>query len=244
MGVLYPVISTAIPEGSVFKAVGDVIETILPAGTPAIVFDVNRVPEPIESNYVVMRPLRQGRLSTNRDSFADCRFIGAISGDVLTVSVVDYGSLAVGRRIFSVDMAPGTEITESLSGNSYRVSRPQALSERVMAAGTISIDQHVEMVMQLDVHGPRSADNSVVLSTIFRDAYGTELFQRLAGCGITPLYTDDPRNLAFINGADQYEYRWIVDVHLQINQTLLNIPQEAAESVTVGLIPVDVKYPA
>ena len=46
---------------------------------------------------------------------------------------------------------------------------------------------------------------------------GTELFEA-AGAVATPLYTEDPRQMPFINGEQQYESRWVVSAVLELDE--------------------------
>ena len=70
--------------------------------------------------------------------------------------------------------------------------------------------------------------------------YGVQAFQNVMD-GITPLYTDDPRQMPFTNAEQQWEDRWIVDVHLQVNIELV-LSQQFAATLTVGVINVEATY--
>lgn len=204
-----------------------------PTGFEAVIAQVNRVPEPKSRDFVVITPLRRMRLATNTDRYVDARFIGSVAGSVMAISDVSYGSLAVGSVIFGVDVATGTTVTGTLTGTggtgTYTVSPPQTLGSRVLAAGVAEVLQPTEVTVQLDVHGPSSADIVQTISTLVRDDYGVEAF-RIAGYdGITPLYTSDPVQMPFINGENQYEYRWVVEVALEADPIVMNIPQQFAE---------------
>ena len=94
--------------------------------------------------------------------------------------------------------------------------------------------------MQLDVHGPGASDNCQIISTLFRDLNACDFFAA-SGLDITPLYTGDPRQMPFINGERQYEDRWTIDVHMQINP-VLTVPQQYADQADVDLISVDATY--
>jgi len=45
------------------------LEAVLPDNTPAIQGQDNRVPEPLQGDYVIMTPVRQERLSTNVERY-------------------------------------------------------------------------------------------------------------------------------------------------------------------------------
>lgn len=92
-----------------------------------------------------------------------------------------------------------------------------------------------QITIQCDVHGPNSADNAQVITTLMRDEYGFASFQA-SGFNVAPLYADDPRRLPFINGEQQYEDRWSIDVVLQANP-VASVPQDFANVLTPTLEP-------
>jgi hypothetical protein len=94
-----------------------------------------------------------------------------------------------------------------------------------------------QVTIQLDVHGPASADNAQMISTLFRDEYATIEFARLP-YDVQPLYADDPRQIPFESGEQQTEERWSVDVVLQANP-VTGTAQDFADVVTVTTIEAD-----
>lgn len=235
-------------EFDVFASLRAFLVANLPTGVDVIKAQVNKVPEPSGDNYVVMTPLRKTRLETNIDEYADVLFQGTTSGTTLLVESVFYGELALGSVIFGVDMPDGTYVTAFGSGSgsvgSYTLSKSSSLSSRHLAAGTQKMTQPIEYAIQLDVHGPNSADNVHRISTVFRDEYATAAFAAMGTNGdLQPLYADDPRQMPFINDQKQYEDRWILEACLQVNQAVVNIPQQFFDQVQVGLIEVDSHYP-
>ena len=99
----------------------------------------------------------------------------------------------------------------------------------------------MQITVQIDVHGPASADNAQMISTLLRDEYGCIAFAA-TGYDVQPLYADDPRETAFENGEQQTEYRWSVDAVLQANP-VIGTPHDFADVLNVGLIEVDATYP-
>ena len=55
--------------------------------------------------------------------------------------------------------------------------------------------------------------------------------------GLTPLYCDDPKQVPFTNDQDQYETRFVVHAHMQVNQSL-GLPQQFADQLDATLIAV------
>ena len=124
-----------------------------------------------------------------------------------------------------------------IKGQDNRVAPPKGLDYAVMtylgqtrlstdqveyrdpypAPGSYLFKQPIEARVQVDLHGPRAADHVVIITTLFRSAYGCEVLRR---SGVQPLSTSEPTQLAFINEASQFEDRWSVDLMLQITQTV------------------------
>lgn len=247
------------------KALGDVLKGVLPSGTPIILGQANRTPEPKADNFVVMTPTRRPRIATNLDDYSDEEITASISGTTLDVTNVassggigsfqigvtpigDVGNqnvISLGSAIFGDAVADGTVVTELLTGTggvgTYKVSVSQTVSSEEMHVGGQQITQQTEIDVQLDFHGSVSADNAQVVSTLFRDQYGVGLFEG-AGDVAVPLYADDPRQMPFINAQQQYEDRWIVEAVLQANPTI-SIAQQFAGSLNVALVDVDAVFP-
>lgn len=224
--------------------------TVLPDTTEVIEAQDNRVPEPASLNFVIMTALNRPRLATNIDSYDDVLFTGSISGNTLTVSNVQTGVLAVGLPVFGSGVVLGTVITALGSGSggmgTYTVNTAQTIPSELMAAGSAVLMQETELIYQLDVHSPSvglAADMAQMITTAFRDDYAVEFFLE-ASPVVSPLFADDPRQSPFLNAEQQYETRWIVEAHLQANQSVLNIPQQFAGVLALQLVEIDTTYPS
>lgn len=226
-------------DSNIFTALRTFLIGILPVGVDVVQAQANRVPEPVGSDFVLMTPLRRERLETNIDSYADVLFTASISGTVMSVTGVNFGTIQIGATLFGLSLAAGTTtITGQLTGSAggtgtYSVSLPQASSSQAIAAGLANYMQPTEITIQLDIHGPNSADNSQVISTLFRDDYAVQQFKTY-GFDVTPFYADDPKQLSFINEAQQYENRWVVEACMQANITV-SVAQQFASIVSVTL---------
>ena len=235
-------------QSAVFDALWAFLTGILPSGMPILIGQANRVPEPAQTDYAVFWPLRMPRLSTNIDSYTDVVFTASIVGAVLTVSTIETGTIEVGAQLFGTGLAAGTTtIIAGLTGTggigTYTVSLSQAAASQRMAAGGAAMLQSAEAVIQLDVHGPNSADNATKVSTLLRDDYGVAAFAAL-NSRVVPLYADDPRQMPFTNENQQYEDRWIIEVHLQVNAVVSGIPQEFADLLDIEVFNVEAEFPA
>jgi hypothetical protein len=100
--------------------------------------------------------------------------------------------------------------------------------------------QSTQVTVQLDIFGPASADNAQIISTMFRDTQTSDVFAE-TGLAVQALYAGEPHETPFINGEQQFEYRWVVDVVLQANP-IVTTPQQFADELIVGIINVDVQY--
>jgi hypothetical protein len=94
--------------------------------------------------------------------------------------------------------------------------------------------QKIEYTIQLDVHGPNSADNATTIATLIRSDAGCSAFAE-TGFDVTPLYAGDPRQLRFDDAEQQIEERWTVDIVLQANIIITSF-QDFAGSVAIRAI--------
>jgi hypothetical protein len=211
-------------------------------GVLALTGQQNRVPEPANPYFAILTPIRVDRLATNQDASADVKFIGSISGNILTVSAVAIGTIVLGSTVFGAGVTPGTQITGFISGGggdgTYQVSPSQTVSSGTMSAGGMSLMQEAEITVQIDVHSPdfQGGDFAQTISTCLRDPFGVSFFANLPSPlnGVVPLYADDPKQIGWTNDQQQWEARWSLDCCLQINQ-VVGIAAQYADSATVVL---------
>ncbi len=173
--------------------------SILPQNIPVIIGQDNRVPEPANTDFVLMTPMFRRRISTNLDSY------------------------------------------------------PFSPSQDPITGGDNTYTQSTEVLMQCDVHGPNASDNAEIIVTMLRDTYATDFFLNQPTLvptlipipipGITPLHADDPKQVPFQNAESQWEYRWVVEVNLQVDQVVSNVPQQFATAANVTSINVDKTFP-
>jgi hypothetical protein len=238
-------ISLSLTESQTLTALRSFLLSILPTGIEVVRGQDNRVPEPVGPDFVTMTPTLRGRLETNVDAYADAVFTGSIAGNTLTIATVGYGSLSVGSTLLGANLAANTTVTALGTGaggvGTYTVSPSQTIAIQTIAAGVKTVLQPTQVSVQLDVHGPASADNSQIITTLFRDEFATSAFA-LSGFDVTPLYANDAHQMPYQNGEQQMEERWVVDVVMQCNP-VLTVPQDFASQLNVGLVNVDATYP-
>lgn len=219
---------------------------ILPATTPPVEVirgQVNRVSMPAGPDYIVFWPIDHDRFSTNVDSYNDATYTGSIAGTVLTITAVNSGTpnLGIGSSIYGVGVAANTSIVSPGTGSggvgTYNINNSQTVASELLASGGKTFTQSMHVIFQIDVHGPNSDTYSTLISTVGRDQYAVDLFAA-SGFDITPLYFDDPKQVPFSLGDNQWEDRWTIESHLQVNYLVSGMPQQFASAVSVGLVDV------
>jgi hypothetical protein len=238
----------SITQQQIFDALGALLTALLPQLQGKIVEgQVNRVAS-LLGDYIEMWPLSFPRLGTNYDTPVDCKFVASITpnaggqNSTMAVSAVEIGQLDIESIVFGPGVAPGTVIIsgpENGGSGNYVVSLSQSVPARIMSAGVIETATSTEVIIQCDVHGKCSGDNAQVISQGIRSAFAVD---QMSGTGVTPLYSDDPRQSPFETAAKQFENRWTIDVHLQVTP-VISTPQEFSDSTTITLVDVDVQFP-
>lgn len=231
---ILPFTSTGSGRGSVIVPAVEIVQG-----------QINRVPEPAGADYIVITPMMRTRLATNIDTYNDGAFEGSIAGTELIVSTMLQGYIAVGQSLLGAGIIPGTFIqalgtgsggvgTYVLGGQS---TPSQIIPIQPMFAGSKLLAQPTQVTVQIDVHGPNSADYAQIISTAFRDDYACRAFAD-TGLDVDPLYADDPKQLPFWNAEDQAENRWSIDAQVQANP-IVQVDQQFAAALVMTLIEAD-----
>jgi len=239
-------------ETQVRAALKGFLVSVLPPGVEVLLGQQNRIPEPQATAYAVIWPLRHRRLATNLHSFQDCFFEGTIAVNTMTVGTVHGLPLAVGRQVFGPGVTPGTVITGG-SGNVWTVAPAQTVADGILSAGAATFVMQTHLTYQIDSHGAPPAPNNPVagpdatdmartISTMFRDAYATELFAA-TGFPIAPISVDEGQEVPWTNAEEQYEFRWVQEARLQCNFSVSGVPAEFATSADFSSVNVDVMFP-
>lgn len=101
-----------------------------------------------------------------------------------------------------------------------------------------SSEQGTKVKVQLDCYGPDAETWVTMVSTLWRDFYACD--QLAPTCA--PLYSEDPFQGALIDGEEQYEERWTVELYLQYNP-VTTVAQQSANALAATVINVDERYP-
>jgi hypothetical protein len=242
-------------EFSEFTSLVAFLNSIVPSGTQVIRGQQNRAAEPQVANFVVCWPLRMSRLSTNETAYNDNVITASISGSVMTViSTAHLAGGGLGPGMLVTDGTAGqvngsTTVVQQLSGNlggtgTYQVNpSPQTVSPEPMYVGVAAALVPTEWVVQADCHGPNSANVAQVLFSLFRSEYGTSTFgQQATDWNVVPLWSDEARYVPFVNAEQAWEYRWTVDLHLQLNP-VIGVSQQFADELHVTTVAADTGPP-
>lgn len=238
--------SVAPTQSTINARLRSVLLGFLPAGIDVILGQTNRIAEPTGPDFVVFWPTGRRRISTNLDAALDALFVGAISGTVMTISSMNLGAIVQGMPIYAAaGLAAGTTVAAFGTGTggagTYTVNPSQIFPSGTISGGSQGVTQSVEVSIQVDVHGPASAENAQAITTLLRDGYAVDAFLAL-GDDVMTLHADDPQQIVFINGESQYETRWVIQAKLQANQ-VLSVPLQFAGALAVGIVDVDATYP-
>lgn len=235
-------------DSDVFSVLRSFLIEALGSDFEVILGQINRVPEPSDDNFAVFWPTMRSRIETNIDAYGDVTFTASIAGTLMTVTDVQMGTIEVGAQVFGTGLSTGTStvITALVGGTggtgTYRVTPSQTVGSQPMASGGATFMQPTQLVCQIDVHGPLSGNNAQIISTLLRDPYGVEKFAEL-NANVYPLLADDPRQIPFQNEQQQWEYKWVIECLLQVNQTVRGAPQQFADSYDLEVIEVEAAYP-
>lgn len=93
---------------------------------------------------------------------------------------------------------------------------------------------------QIDCYGENAADNAAIIGTLVRSDYACDWFRENGP--LTPQYCSDPHQTTMLNGEQQYESRWTMEFIGQFNPTVTT-RQDFFDSVEVGVVAADLKYP-
>lgn len=247
--------SLSISEKDVFTALRAVLGTMgLVSSTsgqtvPIIRGDVNRVPEPAETDFVVMWPLMRSRLSYNVETWDDAVITASITANVMTVSAVAQGTVEVGAPVYVLNTVGAIcTVTGRLTGaggvGTYAVTPGATRASGTLYCGTLKAMQPIEFLIQLDVHGPpaqNAGDNAQRITTLMQGQFGVQAFLD-TGYAVAPLYCTTPRMIPFNNAEEQIEERWAIEVALQVNP-IVTVTGQFADTLEIDTVSVEAAYP-
>lgn len=104
----------------------------------------------------------------------------------------------------------------------------------LLGTDTTNITQKIELSVQVDVYSDTASEQANVISTLFRDEYAYNFMPE----NIKPLYCDDPKQIVFVNDAQQYEKRFMIMFYLQYDPTVTVNTQLAMELNAPFIYPI------
>jgi hypothetical protein len=164
---------------------------------------------------------------------------------------------AVGTFIQTVlGVDPATSVTVAVTrGQINRVSMPNTAFVNMwladndplrtnvdtwqQSAQTQTTETGTRVKMRVDFYGPLSNDWQKAVTALWRDYYGAA--QLAPVCA--PLYYGNAVHATLIDGEEQYEDRWIVDLFLQYNPQFVVSQQTANPPLKITVVNVEQKYP-
>jgi len=93
--------------------------------------------------------------------------------------------------------------------------------------------------VQLDFYGPQASMQAAIVAGIFRTERATEL---MADGPLQPLYAGEPVQTTMINGEQQFEDRWTLEVFMQFNP-IITSSQDFADELHIDRAEIDGTFP-
>lgn len=109
------------------------------------------------------------------------------------------------------------------------------------ATATIKNSRSSEWAVQLDFYGETSMAMASTVAGLVRTPYAVEMLAA-TGIDLAPLYANDPIQTTMVNGEQQYEPRWTVELVNQFNP-VLSTPMQYIALTSLDLVSVDVEFP-
>lgn len=94
------------------------------------------------------------------------------------------------------------------------------------------VERHVTLRYQVDCYGPLGPTWASILSVAWRSMWGVD--NMLSGA-FTPLYADAPQQLNITNAEGQFETRYMIRLHGQVNQRV-GLPQDFFTEANIDFI--------
>ena len=87
----------------------------------------------------------------------------------------------------------------------------------------------------MDLYGPASGDWAAIVIALWRSEMTMNF---MATYGLTPLWADDPVEMSLVNGEEQYEERWVTQLHINY-QPSVTFAQQSMAAAQVGIVNVE-----
>lgn len=164
----------------------------------------------------------------------------ALRGFLLSILDTDTVELGQQNRTSMPD-ADNFVIMTPLGQTGLSTNRVQYEDSGIYGEGKQLNQRSTQWPCQIDCYGERASEFASIVGTLIRSDFSCDWF-RENGPVLIPLYCSEPKQTAMINGEQQYEDRWTLDFIGQFNPSVTT-RQDFMDSISVGVIPADLKYP-
>ncbi len=141
------------------------------------------------------------------------------------------------NRVAMPQPVPGFVMMQALMVNRLRWNQ-DSWDTASATPTTMTLEEGMEVRVQIDFYGASSADWAATVSTLLRDSYGCVAL----GPNCQPLYADDAHMMPLTDAEQRYEERWSLDARIQYNP-VTTITQAFANSTQITPINVNETYP-
>lgn len=148
-------------------------------------------------------------------------------------------------------------MTSTPPGTSYIVLQPGVIVRQNQIrrdydanALVVNNERDTEYLYQIDCYGPNGPDLANTIAIAWPTMWACDYFAGAlatptpgAPLPVTPLYADDPQQLNIVNAELAYEQRFMLKLHLQVNQ-VVSLPQDFFDvppdvtTITVDQLPL------
>ncbi len=145
--------------------------------------------------------------------------------DVLVQCIGDFVRWCVGQDIPIVrgwvnavarPVSPYVMVTPMGTAYNSTTCREYIPDEADITKGTATVSRSISQKVQVDLYGAQAETWARTVANLFADMTGADF---LSGTDVTPLSVSTPQDLTFINGAEQAEPRWMLELDVQLSPT-------------------------
>lgn len=147
------------------------------------------------------------------------------------LAVLPAGVEVIQGQVNRVPEPTSPDFVMMIPTNRTRLSANVDTWDTVMPPVQMAAAHPTQLSVQLDIHGPNGSDNAQIITTLWRDSYACDAIDPAV---FQPLFATDGRQAPFINGENQYENRWTLELALQANP-IVSTPAPFADSVRVTI---------
>lgn len=171
----------------------------------------------------------------------------------MTPSLTDVQVFTALRVVLLAIVPEGVEV---LRGEVNRVPEPESPNFVIMSARTrgrlskgvetwtgpnpaaIDVETSTDLAVQLDVHGPLSADVSAAIVAALQSSWAFDAFAAQTPPVMAPLYVNDPQFLPFVSEMQQTEWRYVIEAHFEA-KPVLSTPMQFADTLAAQVVMAD-----